>query len=64
MIHLATEPTARSPSYRPVQDDGKGSGLQARPGRSGHAWPFPSRYTSLRPSQPQSQKPTASDSGS
>jgi len=63
MIQLATEPTARSTGYRPVQSDGKGSSLEARSGRTGHAWPFPSRYA-VRPAQPQSQKPTASDSGS
>lgn len=61
MIQLATEASART-SHRPAQSDGKGSPLDARRGRSGHAWPFLSRYA-VRP-QPSTQKPTAADSGS
>jgi len=63
MIQLANEPTASRTGYRPVQSEGKGSTFEARGGRTGHAWPFPSRYA-VRPTQPQSQKPTARDSGS
>lgn len=62
MIQLATEATASRTSHRPGQSEGRGSPIDARRGRAGHAWPFLSRYA-IRPQQP-SQKPTASDSGS
>jgi hypothetical protein len=60
MIQLATEANASRTSHRP-QSEGKGSTLDARRGRGGHAWPFISRYA-VRQSQQQNQKPTASDS--
>ena len=63
MIQLATEPTASRTGYHPVQSEGKAPAMEARRGRSGHAWPFLSRYA-VRPAQPSSQKPTASESGS
>ena len=63
MIQLATAPNASATSYRPAQSDGKGATIDAHRARTGHSWPFPSRY-SVRPAQPQSQKPAASDSGS
>jgi hypothetical protein len=62
MIQLATEATASRTSHRPGQSEAKGSALDGRRGRAGHAWPFLSRYAA-RPQQP-SQKPTANDSGS
>jgi hypothetical protein len=65
MIQLATAPTASRTGTRPDQDDahGKSQGFEARRGRIGHAWPFPSRYSTARQT-PQSNKPVASDSGS
>jgi hypothetical protein len=62
MIQLANDPNASRTSYRPAQNDGKASNPTQR-GRSGHAWPFLSRYAA-RPAQQDNQKPTASDSGS
>lgn len=63
MIQLATAPNAGRTSYRPAPSDGKGTTIDAHRARTGHSWPFPSRYT-VRPTQTQSQKPTANDSGS
>ncbi|HWI81222.1 hypothetical protein [Ramlibacter sp.] len=63
MIQLANDPNASRTSYHPAQRDGKGATFDDRRGRTGHAWPFLSRYAA-RPSQQQGQKPTASDSGS
>lgn len=63
MIQLATAPNASATSYRPAPNDGKGSTFDAPRSRNGHAWPFPSRYA-VRAAQPQSQKPTANESGS
>jgi hypothetical protein len=62
MIQLANDPNA-SRNSRPVQNDGKPSNLGPQRSRSGHAWPFLSRYAA-RPAQQGTQKPTASDSGS
>jgi hypothetical protein len=63
MIQLASDPTASRTGYRPGEDDDKAQAFEARQSRSGHAWPFPSRYAA-RPVRQDSQKPTASDSGS
>jgi homogentisate 1,2-dioxygenase len=63
MIQLATAPNASATSYRPAPNDGKGSTFAAPRGRTARAWPFPSRYAA-QATQPQSQKPTANDSGS
>lgn len=62
MIHLANDPNA-SRNNRPGQNDGKPSSFGQQRSRSGHAWPFPSRYAA-RPAQQDHQKPTASESGS
>ncbi len=61
MIQLATEPTSRT--SRPAQAEGKGSTFDDRRGRTGHAWPFLSRYAH-RPSQQPGQKSAGTDSGS
>lgn len=65
MIQLANQATASRTGFRPEQDgdEGKGQSTGVLRSRSGHAWPFPSRYAA-RPVRPDSQKPTASDSGS
>jgi len=63
MIQLATDPTA-SRSYRLARtDDAKDSGLDARRGRTGHAWPFLSRYAP-QPARQGGQKSTGSGSNS
>jgi hypothetical protein len=62
MIQLANDPNA-SRNSRPGQNDGKPSNFGPQRSRSGHAWPFLSRYAA-RPAQQGNQKPTASDSGS
>ena len=63
MIQLANDPNASRNSSRPGQNDGKPSHFGPQRSRSGHAWPFLSRYAP-RPGQQENQKPTASDSGS
>lgn len=63
MIQLANAPTASRPSYGPAQGNGKGSTFDTQRGRSGHAWPFLSRYAA-RPSQQDDPKSTESASGS
>jgi hypothetical protein len=62
MIQLANDPNA-SRNLRTGPNDGKPSNFGAQRSRSGHAWPFLSRYAA-RPAQQDHQKPTASDSGS
>ena len=44
MIQLATDLTAGKVSLRPAANDGKSTELEAPRVRSGHPWPFPSRY--------------------
>jgi hypothetical protein len=63
MIQLANDPNASRMNRHPAQNDGKGVPLSAQRSRSGHAWPFLSRYTA-RPVPQNHQNPTASDSGS
>lgn len=62
MIQLANDPNA-SRNNRAAQNDGKPSNFGPQRNRTGHAWPFLSRYAA-RPAQQGNQKPTASDSGS
>jgi hypothetical protein len=63
MIQLANDPNASRTSYRPEHSEAKGSNSNAQRSRSGHAWPFLSRYAA-RPTQQDNQKPAANDSGS
>jgi hypothetical protein len=65
MIQLATDPTASRMSYRPVQgeDEAKEPRLEHRRGRSGHAWPFLSRYAT-QPVRENSQQSTDTQSNS
>ena len=65
MIQLATDPTASRMSYRPAHSDGTGkeSTCETKRGRTGHAWPFLSRYAP-RPVRQDSQKSTGNESGS
>ena len=65
MIQLATDPTASRMSYRPQRGEGaaKESTSEIRRGRTGHAWPFLSRYTP-RPVREDTTRRAAGDSGS
>jgi len=65
MIQLATDPTASRMSYRPAQGDEqpKESTFEAKRGRTGHAWPFLSRYAT-RPAAQNSRKSSGTESGS
>ena len=65
MIQLASDPTASRMSFRPTRSEGeaKESKLETRQGRTGHAWPFPSRYAN-RPAGQDGQKSKPSESGS
>ena len=66
MIQLATDPNASRTGFRAAtgdEEEGKTQSFEARRARSGHAWPFPSRYAA-GPARKDSQKPSASDAGS
>jgi hypothetical protein len=64
MIQLATDPNASRSNWRPAAAEAKDGALVTRRPRSGHAWPFISRYAE-RPPVPQESKQTpSSDSGS
>lgn len=63
MIQLANDPNASRTSNRPEHSEAKGSDFSAQRARTGHAWPFLSRYAA-KPTQQDKQKPAASDSGS
>jgi hypothetical protein len=62
MIQLANDPNASRTSQQRGPNDGKPSAFSAQR-RSGHAWPFLSRYAA-RPARDESQKPSANSSGS
>jgi hypothetical protein len=63
MIQLATDPHASRSNWRPAAAEAKEDTATRRP-RSGHAWPFMTRYADHIPSS-QATKPTpSSDSGS
>lgn len=64
MIQLATEPTASRISYRRAQGQEQPKAASSdRRGRTGHAWPFPSRYAT-QPADPNGRKTAGMDSGS
>ncbi|HSI55221.1 MAG: hypothetical protein ACAH21_11985 [Ramlibacter sp.] len=63
MIQLANDPAASRAGSRAPEEQAKAQAFDARRSRTGHAWPFPSRYAQ-RPARQESQKPAASDSGS
>jgi hypothetical protein len=67
MIQLATDPTASRTGFRPAQsaEETRQPTLETRPGRTGHAWPFPSRYAARPGSQEGWPRTgTSSESGS
>lgn len=63
MIQLATDPQASRSNWRPAAGEAKDNSL-ATPRRSGHAWPFISRYDE-RPAPQDSKRPQqAAENGS
>jgi hypothetical protein len=65
MIHLASDPTAsRSMNWQASSAEDKGQSPQARRARSGHAWPFISRYVDKPAGQEQPRRTSASQHGS
>ena len=64
MIQLANDPNA-SRALRPTASEGKaGSPDDARRSRTGHAWPFLSRYAERPAQQGDTTKPAAASNGS
>jgi hypothetical protein len=65
MIQLATDPSASRMSHRLArgQDDAKSSSFETKRGRTGHAWPFLSRYAP-QPAREDGQKSAGSASTS
>lgn len=66
MIQLATDPTASRTSYRPApqgEDEAKEPILEPKRGRTGHPWPFLSRYA-VRPVRQEGRQGAGSESGS
>jgi hypothetical protein len=61
MIQLANDPKAIRIFPGPAANDARAR--DAGRGRTGHAWPFPSRYAA-QPRKENSDKPAANDSGS
>lgn len=64
MIQLANDPHASRFLPRPAANDGKAEGPGAMRLRSGHAWPFLSRYAAQPGRKDDSDKPAANESGS
>ena len=64
MIQLANDPNASRSFNRAAANDAGKEPAEGRHARTGHAWPFLSRYAE-RPVRPEnSRKPAANDSGS
>ncbi|HEX9720857.1 MAG TPA: hypothetical protein VGA59_14125 [Ramlibacter sp.] len=66
MIQLATDPTASRTSYRPAaqgEERAKESTFETKRGRTGHAWPFLSRYAA-QPARLDNRETPRTDSGS
>ena len=67
MIELANDPNARRSFQRAAANDGDaGRDLRgdSRRARSGHAWPFLSRYAAGPANDKHSDKPAAGNTGS
>lgn len=62
MIQLASDPAASRTNWRPAAPPAK-EGVQARGGRTGHSWPFISRYAE-KPVAPQQATKPSSEHGS
>ena len=65
MIQLASDPNAGRVKWQPAQPEGKEPALQGGRGRTGHAWPFISRYGEKpEANEPAKQKPGEEHHGS
>ena len=64
MIQLANDPNASRSFPRAAANDGKAGMQEGARGRSGHAWPFLSRYAARPVREENPNKPAANDSGS
>lgn len=64
MIQLATDPNASRSNWRPAAAEARDNDLVARRQRSGHSWPFISRYAELRPGSRETKRTPNSESGS
>jgi hypothetical protein len=67
MIQLANDPNASRPFQRAAANDsdaGKALAADGRRARSGHAWPFLSRYAAQPARESESEKPAAHETGS
>lgn len=64
MIQLATDPNASRANWRPTASEAKDATLASRPTRSGHAWPFISRYAERTTGSQEPKRTQSSDSGS
>jgi hypothetical protein len=66
MIELANDPKSRSLSHAAATatEAGRDSEAGTRRARTGHAWPFLSRYAARPVADENSRKPAAKDSGS
>jgi hypothetical protein len=62
MIQLATDPQASRSNWRPAGEAKENS--LATPRRSGHAWPFISRYGEQPAPQDSKRTPSTDESGS
>ena len=63
MIQLATDPNASRSNWRPAPAEARDQDSTSRRQRSGHAWPFISRYAE-RPASQEPKRTPSSDSGS
>jgi len=65
MIQLANDPNAsRSFQRATASGEAKAGAPESRRARSGHAWPFPSRYAARPVREENNHRPAAQDSGS
>ena len=64
MIQLASDPTASRTNWRPAPAGDKGDSLDPRRARSGHPWPFISRYAGKPQAQERPKNPASADHGS
>jgi len=64
MIQLATDPNASRPNWRPAPAEARDNPVAGHRPRSGHAWPFISRYADLTPSSQDTKRTPNRDGGS
>ena len=63
MIQLASDPNASRATWRPVPAEAKDNALAGRRPRTGHAWPFMTRYAEQAPSSQETKRTPTSGSG-